>query len=258
MAVHEGLRVTHRAHVVMMTQRAVAGETGGGGFPAPVHGDEIDVDVDDEVALRGPLVDLDLLTLLGGADEQEVVGILGIVVEQQALRCECVVDTIAHGMAQFRLRHSTVQRERSDKLHVVDSGGGREFEHRFDDALTDVGSLHRGQRKGDVVECDGELHPRLEQRSERFAVTNGIHQRMADGGVGVLQWLDGFGRIDDAAASGREPFETEALAMVEQDRGSRAIDVEYEPRSRHGHVPFRCGDRRQCAPHRGHPRWRHG
>ena len=82
-------------HVVVMPQAAVAGQAGGRALPAAVHGDEVDVDVDEQVALGGPLVDLDFFALVGGAEEGKVVGVFGVVVVEQAVRCERVVDPVA-------------------------------------------------------------------------------------------------------------------------------------------------------------------
>ena len=67
-AVHEAARLPHGLHVVVVPERAVGGEAGGGGLPPAVHRDEVDVDVDEEVALGGPLVDLHLLAVVGLAE----------------------------------------------------------------------------------------------------------------------------------------------------------------------------------------------
>ena len=61
MPVHERAALLKRPHVVVVAQAAVAGEAGGGALVTAVHGNEVDVDVDEEVALRRPLADLDLL-----------------------------------------------------------------------------------------------------------------------------------------------------------------------------------------------------
>ncbi len=89
-------------------------------------------------------------------------------------------------MAQLGLGHAPVQRQGGDDVHVVHAGVGGEVEHRLDDALADVGAAHRRQRQRDVVEGDGELHAREEQRRQRIAVDR-VEQRVADGGVDVLE-----------------------------------------------------------------------
>ena len=50
-------------------------------------------------------------------------------------------------VAQLGLGHAAMQGEGGDELHIVDTGGGGQFEHGLDDALTDVGALHGGQRQ---------------------------------------------------------------------------------------------------------------
>ena len=47
---------------------------------AAVEGHQVDVHVDEQVGLGRALVELDLLALVGRADEQQVVVILGVVV----------------------------------------------------------------------------------------------------------------------------------------------------------------------------------
>ena len=96
-------RVLQRLAVVVVAEAAVAGEAGGGALPAAVHGDEVDVHVDEEVALGRPLVDLDHLAVVGGAEDGEVVGVLGVVLVEQAARVERVVDAVADRVAQFVL-----------------------------------------------------------------------------------------------------------------------------------------------------------
>ena len=54
---------------------------------------------------------------------------------------------------------------------------GGQVEDLLDDQLADVGRSHRRQRQGDVVEGDGELHARPEQRRQRVAVA----ERVAEG-----------------------------------------------------------------------------
>jgi hypothetical protein len=89
----------------------------------------------------------------GSAEEGQVVGVLGVVVVEQAVGSERVVDAVADGVAQLVLGHAPVQREGGDEVHVVDAGRGGQVEHRLDDPLADVGPLHLRQRQRDVVEA---------------------------------------------------------------------------------------------------------
>ena len=53
--------------VVVVAQAPVAGEAGGHALVAAVHGHQVDVDVDQQVGLGGPPVDLHVLAVVGRA-----------------------------------------------------------------------------------------------------------------------------------------------------------------------------------------------
>ena len=156
--VHEAVAGLHGRRVVVVAQRAVRGQAGGGRLPAAVHGDEVDVDVDEQVRVGGALVDLDLLALGRRAEVLQLVGVLGVVLGQQAARLEGVIDAVADGVSQLGLAHAAVQGEGGDQLDVVDAGGRGQVEHGLDHPLADVGPAHLGQRQADVVEGDGQAH----------------------------------------------------------------------------------------------------
>ena len=65
----------HRLRVVVVAQRRVRRQPDADRLVAAIHGDEVHVDVDQQVGLGGPLADLDVLALLGRAE----VGQLGAV-----------------------------------------------------------------------------------------------------------------------------------------------------------------------------------
>jgi hypothetical protein len=175
--IHERSALLHGVHVVVVAQAAVAGQAGGGALPAAVHGHDVDVHVDEQVALRGTLVDLHLFAMGGGTEKGQVVRVLGVVLVEQAPGSECVVDPVADRMAELGLGHATVQGQGGDDVHVVDAGGGCGVEDRFDDALADVGSAHLGQRQAHVVEGDGELHAGEHLRRQRVVVDRGSRGR---------------------------------------------------------------------------------
>ena len=231
MAVHERPAVLHRPHVVVVADAPVAGESGGDGLVAAVHRDEVDVHVDQEVALCGAPVDLDDLALLGLAEVGQRLRVLGIVLEQQAVGREGVEDAVAEGVAQLVVGHPAMQRQRGDEDDVVDAGRGGLVEHGLDHAPAHVGRAHRRQREGDVVEGDRQPHPRPQQRREWLGIPDGVLEGVLDGRVGVGQRGDGLGRVDDPAAR-REALEPEALAVPEQRRWRRAVDLQDEPRPR--------------------------
>ena len=179
-------------------------------------------------------------------------------IDEKSLRSECVVDAIANCVTKFVFGHAAMQRKRSDKHDVVDARSGCEFKHGLDDALTNVRALHWGEWQRDVVERDRELHARLKQGGKRFTVADWIHERVANGPVGILECFDGLGRIDHAAASRGKLLETETLSVVEENWRRRTIDVEDESWSRHDFVPFHCEGQRRYELHRGRQRWQRG
>ena len=146
---------------------------------------------------------------------------------EQAVRSEGVVDPVAHGMAELGLGHTPVQGEGHDQLYVIDAGFRGHVKDLLDDHLADVGTLHGGQRQGDVVEGDGEAHPGEQQRREWLLVTFGVGEGVADGGLGVGQGLHGLRRIDHPASL-RQLLQGEALAVPEEGGGRRLVDIEHE------------------------------
>ncbi len=249
MLVHEGVRRLHRGRVVVVAQRPVAGEPDRRRLPATVHGDEVDVDVDEQVRLGGALVDLDLLAQVGRAEEGEVVGVLGVVLGEQAAGLERVVDAIAECVTELELVHAAVQGERGDQLHVVDPGVGRHRQYLLDDPLAQVGAAHLGEWQRHVVEGDRQLHAREEQRRQRVHVDR-VEQRGADGAVDVVDRIERLGRIDHPAAVGGELLQAEALTVPEQGGRRRLVDVEDETGSGHQESSLRRSNAIFTAPRR--------
>src|SRR5207244_7110087 len=93
--------------------------------------------------------------------------------------------------------------------------------------LAHVGAAHRGKGQRDVVERDRQLHSRKEQRRQGQGVTERMEERVANGLVGILDRLEGLGRVDDPRAD-RQLLEAEALAVEEEGRRGGAIDLEDE------------------------------
>ena len=246
----------HGLGVVVMAQRPVAGQPGGHALVPAVHGHQVDVDVDQEVRGGGPLVDLDVLARFGLPEMDEVVGVLGVVLGEQAVGGEGVVDPVAQGVAQLVLGHAPVQGQGGDEHHVVDPGVGRHVEHGLDDHLADVRCLHRGERERDVVEADRQLHARVEQRRQRVAIADRVEQGVANGAVGIVERLHRLGGVDHPTALG-EGLEREALAVPEQGRRRGLVHLEDETGSAaHRVCPFVMSKAIFTAPRRpAAPAW---
>ena len=161
--------------------------------------------------------------------------------------CEGVVDAVADGVAQLGLGHAAVQGQRRDEVHVVDPCRRGEVEHGLDHPLPHVGPAHRGERQADVVEGDGELHARLQQGAQRGGVAERVVQRVADRGVGIVEGRERLGRVQHPGAPGWQLLESEPLAVVEEDRWGRTVDLEDEPWTGHQTVSLSRSDRRSKA-----------
>ena len=70
--VHERARVHHRLGVVVVAQALVRRQPDRHRLVAAVHRHQVDVDVDEQVGLGRPPVDLDVLALVGEADVEQV------------------------------------------------------------------------------------------------------------------------------------------------------------------------------------------
>ena len=71
--------------------------------------------------------------------------VLRVVLVQHPAGFERVDDPVAEHVAQLVLVHPAVEAERGDDVDVVDTRGGCEIEHRFDDPLAVVGAAHLRQ-----------------------------------------------------------------------------------------------------------------
>ena len=90
--VHERAALLHRPDVVVVAEALVAGEAGRDRLVAAVHRHEIHVDVDEQVALHGSPVQLDVLALVGQPEIDEIRRVLGIVLQEEPVRGEGVED----------------------------------------------------------------------------------------------------------------------------------------------------------------------
>ena len=143
------------------------------------------------------------------------------------MRGKSLEDAVAEGVAELGIGHAAVEGECRDEHHVVHACLRGEIEYRFDHALARVGGLHRWQRERDVVERDREPHTGEEQRAKRLRVTERVVEGVSDGLVGIREGIEGFRPVDDPGPD-REPLEPESLAVPNQRRRSRSIDLEDE------------------------------
>ena len=213
--VHERARVAHRVHVVVGAQRAVGAEADRHRLVPAVHRDEVDVHVDEQVGLRGPLVQLDRSRPARS---------------RRARRCRpgprrrgCrggrgrTRRTRAGPTARLQLGrgHAAVHGQRRDQVDVVHARAVGALEHLLDHLLAHVRRAHRRQRQRDVVERDRQAHARAQQRVERVHPERVVER----GGDRRLRTSARPGqrrrRVDDARAD-REPLQPQRLARVEQ------------------------------------------
>ncbi|CAB4723496.1 unannotated protein [freshwater metagenome] len=231
LVVHERPGGHHRGGVVVVAQRAVRRQPDADRLVAAVHRDEVDVHVDEQVGLGGPLADLDVLALVGRAQVGEVVAVLGVEVVELALRVEGAEDPLPHDVLQLRGGHPPVQRVGRDDLDVVDAGRRGQGQHLLDDPLADVGSAHRRQRQRQVVEGDREPHPGEEQLRQRVGVRR-VQQRVEDRALDVGDRGQRLRRVDHPGAEG-EGLEPEAESLVDDQGRGPVVDLEDESGTTH-------------------------
>ena len=110
-----------RFGVVVRLQRGVVTQTDANRLTAPVHGDQVDVDVDQKVRLGGATVDAHVLAQLCLPEFNHPVRRLAVVVVE-AVGVVSVEDAPAHSVADLELLHaSTSALARSPALAADDS-----------------------------------------------------------------------------------------------------------------------------------------
>ena len=226
--VHLGaLRVDVRVAVgdvpgrVVRLHALVVGEAGPDRLVAAVHGDEVQVHVDDQVRLGRAAVDDHLLAVGGRAQGDQTLRVLGVVVVV-AVRVEGLEDGRPHHALHLGLGHVPVQRHRDDQVDVVHPRVGEERQDHLQHLLAHVGGAHGRERERDVVEGDGHLHARPEQGVERLAAVR-LVDGLADGRLDVGEPLDGRPGVDDLGADG-QVLDQQVLAGEEHPRRRVPVD----------------------------------
>ena len=97
--VHKRPGALHGVDIVVVTQARVAGQASGRALMATVHGHQVDVDVNHQVAFSGPSAELHVFTVRGLAQYHHAVRIFGVVVVEATVGSEGVVHPVAHRVA---------------------------------------------------------------------------------------------------------------------------------------------------------------
>src|SRR5215210_4865626 len=213
--VHEGAGVPERLRVVVVADGGVGGDAGVDGLVPPVHGDEVYVHVDDEVALGGPAADAYLLPTLRVPDDRVPLFVLCVVVVEP-VGVEGGHDPLAQGPPELLLRHAPVQPEGRDEVDVLHALRVSLLEHLLYDELAVVRRPHRRQGAGDVVEDDRKLHAGMEQLVQRLH-PHRLEQRPLDGDVRVGERVHGPWGVDHTRPL-RQLLVVEAVPRVEHHR----------------------------------------
>ena len=89
-------------------------------FMTAVHGNQIDVDINDEIAFTCSPIDSENLAVLRCAEIDQAVGVLGIVAVI-AIGIEVFMDLRAHHPPHLGLRHLSMQRVSDDQMDIVNA-----------------------------------------------------------------------------------------------------------------------------------------
>ena len=212
------------------------------GLAAAIHGNEVDVHVDQEVGLRGAPVDAHALAVVRDAQlHHPVRGLTVMVVE--AVGVILAEDLPSHGAPDFERRHPPVVGGRNDDVNILDAFFGQPLEEDRQDGLADVrpGHLRQGQR--DIVNGDGDFHSRPEQGCERlhfFRMGEGV----VDGRCAVRKAGDRRVRIHDAGPGRHlhreevfsEPHQAGSRILFEVDHAALVRDQGFSPHGIRGRV----------------------
>ena len=217
---HVALRAPDGLRRVVGAQAQVVGQAGADGLVASVHGDEVHVQVDDEVRLGGLARDAHLLVHLGLAQFHDPARLLGVVV-RVAVRVVGVENLASYHPLHFLRRHPPVERVGDEQVDVVHARIGEQVEDDLQHDLPHVRRPHGRERQGDVVHRDQHLHAGAQLGVERIALF-GMVDRPADRRPPVGQRLDG--RIGEHHSRPDRQLLEQDLAVAE-DHPRRTLPV---------------------------------
>jgi hypothetical protein len=121
---------------------------------------------DQQIRLGDPGVECDFARS-SAADAGQTVGILGIVVGEQAIGVEGAKDALANDVLQLVGRHPTVQAVCTHQGDIVNPARSSAGQNGLDHLAADIRSLHLRRRCADVIEGDGQLHRWLQPGQQR-------------------------------------------------------------------------------------------
>jgi hypothetical protein len=220
LGLHVRLAAADRVRRVVRAQTQVVGEPGAHGLVSAVHGDEVDVAIDDEIGFGRTARDAHLLVRFRFAQLDDAAGFFRVVV-RIAVGEVRVEDLRPHHALHLARGHAAVEGVGDEQVDVVDAAVGEQVEDDFEDDLPDVRRAHRRQRDRDVVDGDEHLHARPELRVQGIA-TFGMVDGPADRGAPVGERLDWRIGEDDARPD-RDLLEQDVAVGKQQPRRRLAV-----------------------------------
>ena len=124
------------------------------------------VNEDQQIRLGDPGIECNLARS-SAADGGQTVGILGIVVGQQAIGVEGAKDALTNDVFQLVRRHPTVQPICTHESDIVNATLSSAGQNGLDHLAADIRSLHLRCRCADVIEGDRQLHRWLHPGQQR-------------------------------------------------------------------------------------------
>jgi hypothetical protein len=118
--VHVTVGVANGLRFVVRAQRFVVAKPDGDGFVTAVHRHEIEVEIDEQVALGGAAVDAKRFAVARLPEFDEVGFVFGVVVVV-AVRIEVVPDLLPDHAPHLGFGHAAVKRDSDDDVYVVNA-----------------------------------------------------------------------------------------------------------------------------------------
>jgi hypothetical protein len=143
--IHIRMRIADRLRFVMSAQRFIIAQTDCDRLVTAVHRDEIDVEIDEQIALCRPTVHTKRFVVTRMAERDQVVVILGIMIVE-TIGMIFVEDLVPDHPTHFPIRHLPVKRVCNDQMNVVDSVRPAHVEYDLEHRLSHIRRRHRWKR----------------------------------------------------------------------------------------------------------------